>query len=96
MGVESLDWIDKSAGQGKYAAMDKSKIVVAGQSCGGLEAYKVGTDKRIKAIGIMNSGEFSDSAGAATAKTITKPVFYFLGGAGDIAYKNVRDDLVWR
>jgi hypothetical protein len=90
MGVETLDWLDKNAGNGKYANVDKSKIAVAGQSCGGLEAYKVGVDKRIKTIGIMNSGEFSASATASTAKTVTKPIFYFLGGSGDIAYKNVR------
>jgi len=92
MGVESLDWLDKNAGQGKYANVDKSKIAVAGQSCGGLEAYKVGVDKRIKTIGIMNSGEFSDSASAQTARTLTKPVFFLLGGSGDIAYKNGERD----
>jgi len=36
MGMESLNWLDKNAGQGKYAAVDKSKVAVAGQSCGGL------------------------------------------------------------
>jgi len=55
-----------------------------------IEAYKVGVDKRIKTIGIMNSGQFSDAATASNAKTMTKPVFYLLGGSGDIAYKNVR------
>ena len=89
MGIESLDWLAKNAGQGKWANVDKTKVAVAGQSCGGLEAYKVGVDSRITTIGIMNSGEFSDSAGSQTAKTIKKPIFYFLGGSGDIAFKNV-------
>lgn len=33
----ALDWVTKNAGQGKYANVDKSRIAVAGQSCGGLE-----------------------------------------------------------
>jgi hypothetical protein len=73
----------------KYASVDKSKVAGAGQSCGGLEVYKVGVDKRITTIGIMNSGKFSESATAQTARTVTKPIFYFLGGPDDIAYKNV-------
>jgi hypothetical protein len=88
-GKETLDWLEKNAGQGKYANVNKSKIAVAGQSCGGLEAYQTGVDPRIKTIGIMNSGQFSDAATAATVKAVTKPIFYFLGGSGDIAYKNV-------
>jgi dienelactone hydrolase len=89
MGTEALDWLDKYANQGKWANVDKTKVAVAGQSCGGLEAYTVGTDKRIKTIGIMNSGQFSESATNTVAKSVTKPIFYFLGGPGDIAYKNV-------
>jgi hypothetical protein len=77
--------VDANAGQSKYMAIDKSKIAGAGHSCGRLEAHKVGVDKRITTIGAMNSGEFSASAGSTTAKTI----FYFLGGSGNIAYKNV-------
>ncbi|KAF2668607.1 hypothetical protein BT63DRAFT_425905 [Microthyrium microscopicum] len=92
MMIETLDWLDKVAGSGKYANVDKTRIAVAGQSCGGLEAYSAGVDKRIKTIGIMNSGQFSDAATAATVKTVTKPIFYFLGGSGDIAYKNGERD----
>jgi hypothetical protein len=87
--METLEWVDKNAGQGKWANMDKTKIAVAGQSCGGLEAYQTGVDKRITTIGIMNSGQFSDAATASTVRTVKKPIFYFLGGSGDIAYKNV-------
>jgi acetyl esterase/lipase len=35
---EALNWVEKNAGQGKYANVDKSRIAVAGQSCGGLES----------------------------------------------------------
>jgi hypothetical protein len=36
---KALDWVDKNAGQGKYANLDKTRIAAAGQSCGGLETY---------------------------------------------------------
>jgi hypothetical protein len=56
----------------------------------GKDRYKVGADKRISAIGIFNSGEFTAPATAKTAAAVKgKPVFYFLGGPSDIAYKNV-------
>jgi hypothetical protein len=35
--TEAFSWIEKNAGQGKYANVDKSRVAVAGQSCGGVE-----------------------------------------------------------
>jgi hypothetical protein len=90
MQTESMDWLDKNAGQGKYAHVDKSRLASAGQSCGGLEAYVAGADKRVSTIGIFNSGEFTAAKGKDTAKKVAgKPIFYFLGGSSDIAYENV-------
>jgi hypothetical protein len=88
--IESLDWLDKSAGKGKYAHVDKSRVAAAGQSCGGLEAYVGGADPRVRTIGIFNSGEFTAAKGQQSVKKIgNKPIFYFLGGSTDIAYENV-------
>lgn len=81
----SIDWITKVAGTGKYAQVDVTRIAVAGESCGGLEAYDLANDARVSSIGIFNSGAFSGTAAA----TFTKPIFYFLGGSTDIAYANV-------
>ena len=87
---EALEWVTKQGGTGKYSYVDNSWIAAAGQSCGGLESYKVGADKRIKTIGIFNSGEFTEAAGKATAAKVgDKPIFFFLGGPTDIAYANV-------
>jgi hypothetical protein len=36
---EAIAWVMKNAGQGKYAKVDKDRMAVAGQSCGGIEAY---------------------------------------------------------
>jgi hypothetical protein len=49
-------------------------------------SYRVWDDKRVSAIGIFNSGEFQLNR----AKVVDKPIFYFLGGSGDVAYPNVR------
>jgi hypothetical protein len=41
---EALAWVEKNAGTGKYANVDKSRLGAAGQSCGGLETCVVTTD----------------------------------------------------
>jgi hypothetical protein len=35
---EAFAWLQKNAGEGKYANVDISRVAVAGQSCGGLES----------------------------------------------------------
>jgi hypothetical protein len=85
MGV-SLDWVHKTAGSGKYTHIDKTKIAAAGQSCGGLQAYKVSVDPRITLTGIFDSGNLQ---GNFDLKKLHSPVGYFLGGTSDVAYKSV-------
>lgn len=84
--THSIDWVVKHAGKGKYATVDAKRIVAAGQSCGGLEAYDQKNDPRIRGLGIFNSGLRNNTNAVAN---ITKPVFYFMGGPTDIAYANV-------
>ncbi|KAI6370613.1 hypothetical protein MCOR25_004157 [Pyricularia grisea] len=83
--THSIDWVVKHAGKGKYATVDAKRIVAAGQSCGGLEAYDQKNDPRIRGLGIFNSGLRNNTNAVAN---ITKPVFYFMGGPTDIAYAN--------
>jgi dienelactone hydrolase len=83
------DWVDKVAGTGKYAGVDKTRMAISGWSCGGLQAYTVGNDTRFSTIGIFSSGQFTAADSQAVASKITKPIFYFLGGSSDIAYANV-------
>lgn len=44
--TEAINWALRNAGKGKYAQVTASRIGVAGQSCGGLEAYTVGNPRR--------------------------------------------------
>lgn len=85
--LQALDWITEGEGVAAYASADVSQIAVAGQSCGGVQAYSVSDDERVTAIGIFNSGMLD--ASSPIPSTVTKPIFYFLGGPTDIAYANV-------
>jgi len=90
--VDALNWIDKVAGTGNLTNVDKNKIGAAGQSCGGWQAYRVSTDKRIKLTGIFDSGGNMGGKGAGAGagfslKQLHAPVGYFLGGTSDMAYR---------
>ncbi|KAL4883829.1 hypothetical protein BJY04DRAFT_216164 [Aspergillus karnatakaensis] len=91
--TESIDWVYKHAGKGAWKHIDKTRIGVWGQSCGGLEAYSAGAhDDRVSHLAIFNSGQLSVNASESVAGKITKPVFYSLGGPGDVAYPNGNRD----
>ncbi|CAN8101304.1 unnamed protein product [Discula destructiva] len=86
--VDAVDWVVANAGKGLYAHVDASRIAVWGQSCGGLEAYHLAQDPRVNHLAIFNSGQLVANASEAVADSVTKPIFYFLGGPTDIAYAN--------
>ncbi|KAF2688142.1 hypothetical protein K458DRAFT_440836 [Lentithecium fluviatile CBS 122367] len=87
--TQSIDWITQQAGKGSYANVDASRIVAAGWSCGGVEAYDMIWDSRVSGIGIWSSGLLTNQT---AAKEFRKPVFFFLGGSNDIAYVNGERD----
>jgi hypothetical protein len=39
--IKSIDWVTTSIDAKKYGDIDVSKLAVAGQSCGGLEAVRL-------------------------------------------------------
>jgi hypothetical protein len=87
MMTDSITWAINNAGKGKYVNVDATKIMAAGFSCGGVEAYAQIYDSRVSTIGIFSSGLLDNTT---AAKTYNKPILYCLGGSGDIAYANVR------
>lgn len=87
MMTDSIDWAVANAGKGAYANVDATKIMAAGFSCGGVEAYAQIWDSRVSTVGIFSSG-LLDNQTAATH--FGKPILYVLGGQSDIAYANVR------
>ncbi len=53
--------VDKQARAAKYPFLETGRIAVAGQSCGGVEAYAVINDTRIGVLGVFNSGLLSEA-----------------------------------
>ncbi|KAF7555700.1 hypothetical protein G7Z17_g1994 [Cylindrodendrum hubeiense] len=89
----AINWVYANAGKGQWKHIDRTRIGVWGQSCGGLEAYSAGAqDKRVSHLAIFNSGQLDDEASESVAGNITKPVFYILGGTTDVAYPNGERD----
>jgi cellulase/cellobiase CelA1 len=92
--TQSIDWAvaeNSRAGSKYYGRLDTSRIAVAGFSCGGLEAYAVSNDPRVTTTVIFSSGLLND-ADDYQLRRLTKPIAYFVGGPGDIAYPNAVDD----
>lgn len=89
--TQSIDFITKNAGTAgsSFANVDASRIVAAGWSCGGIEAYAQIWDSRVQGVGIWNSGLLTNYT---AAQSFRKPVFFFLGGSTDIAYQNGERD----
>ena len=82
--------------------LDPSKIAVMGMSCGGIQAYAVATDPRVRLVGIFNSGILNrPPAGRAPAMEdvrkdqldkLHSPIFFVMGDKTDIAFENGLDD----
>ena len=81
--AEAIEWV---VGGANGLNVDSEKIMAAGYSCGGTEAYEMQGNAAVKTLGIFNSGLLG---GYELAGQLTKPVMYALGGPDDIAYENV-------
>jgi hypothetical protein len=78
--AETLDWVMKGAGGGKYGQVDSSKIATAGQSCGGLESLSASYhDDRVKTTMVMNSGVIEEEK-KYLLQELKAPIAYFIGG----------------
>ena len=96
--LEVLDWLtDQNASQGSeyYHCLDLDHVAAMGQSCGGAQVLGVAHDPRIKTCIMLNSGigdmEMMGST-KETLKNLHQPMFYMIGGPGDIAYGNAQKD----
>ena len=102
--IQSVDWaIAQNAEKESpfYGRIDVNAIAAAGMSCGGLQTLDNSADPRFKTLMIMNSGLFTNPAGAMPGmpmpekeklQDIKVPIIYILGGEEDIAYGNGMDD----
>lgn len=103
--TDAINWaISQNADSSSqfHQKLDTNKIVVAGMSCGGLQALEVAPDPRVSTVIVCNSGLFTNpatarpgmpSVGKEQLAKLHTPVLYILGGEKDIAYKNGMDDV---
>jgi poly(3-hydroxybutyrate) depolymerase len=85
--TEAVEWAVNGA-NGLFN-VDTTRIMAAGYSCGGTEAYEMQNNPAVSALGIFNSGLLSNYE---FASQITKPILFALGGPDDIAYPNGERD----
>jgi len=89
--TRNIDWAVSEAAK-KYGNIDTSSIVVAGHSCGGLEAMSASyKDPRVKLTMHFNSG-IADPAKRTKLGELRAPIAYFYGGVGDRAYPDAQAD----
>ena len=96
--LEVLGWLtdqNAAAGSEYYHCLDLDHVAAMGQSCGGAQVLGVSHDPRIKTCVMLNSG-IGDMEMMGTTKEALKnlhqPMFYMIGGPGDIAYANAQKD----
>ena len=96
--LEVLSWLtdqNAAAGSEYYHCLDLDHVAAMGQSCGGAQVLGVAHDPRIKTCVMLNSG-IGDMEMMGTTKESLKnlhqPMFYMIGGPGDIAYGNAQKD----
>jgi Chlorophyllase enzyme len=88
--TRNIDWVMNSSAANKYGNIDRTKIIAAGHSCGGLEALS-GTyrDPRVMLTMLFNSG-ISNPGTREKLKLLNRPVAYFEGAPKlDFAWGNV-------
>lgn len=99
--IEALDWAiaeNTRKGSKYFGKLDATKVVVMGQSCGGVQAIGASTDPRVTLTVVWNSGlvsQFTPIMEDVSKDVLAKlhaPIAYFTGGPGDVAYPNADDD----
>jgi predicted dienelactone hydrolase len=90
-----VDWVMKANESGAYAGkLDLTRIVLAGNSCGGVTALQVAAkDKRAAAVFVLSGSSAIGSVDKQVMQAITIPVGYVTGSASeDVAAPNAADD----
>ena len=96
--LEVLDWLTEqnaTAGSEYYHCLALDHVAAMGQSCGGAQVLGVAYDPRIKTCVMLNSGIGDMEMMGSTKemlKNLHQPMFYMIGGPGDIAYGNAQKD----
>jgi hypothetical protein len=102
--IEAIDWAiaeNSRSGSRYYGKLDTTKIAVAGQSCGGVQAIEASADPRVETTIVGNSGLMTvPTIMTGSGKPVPKeslnlmhaPVLYMSGDEQDVAFPNANDD----
>ena len=96
--LEVLNWLTDQNADPKsdyYHCLDLDKVAAMGQSCGGAQVLGVSHDPRIKTCVMLNTGIGDMEMQGVTQealKSLHQPMFYMIGGPGDVAFANAQKD----
>ncbi|WP_440963502.1 alpha/beta hydrolase [Massilia sp. GER05] len=103
--IQAIDWaIAENARPGSpyHGKLDRSRIAVMGQSCGGLQAIDAAHDPRVRTLAVLNSGVFPANgrsweiaaahADIADLATLHGSVLYLTGDPRDAAFPQSEDN----
>ena len=96
--LEVLNWLtdqNADANSDYYHCLDLDKVAAMGQSCGGAQVLGVSHDPRIKTCVMLNTGIGDMEMQGVTQealKSLHQPMFYMIGGPGDVAFPNAQKD----
>lgn len=104
--IEAIDWAEaenRRAAGPLAGRVDTGAVAVMGQSCGGLQAIDAARDRRVRTLGVWNSGLFDDPARApaiadaqvtkADLPRLRVSAIYVTGDRSDQAFANADDDV---
>jgi hypothetical protein len=89
-----IDWVEAQNKSGMYAGkLDMKRIVVAGNSCGGVTALQVAAEEeRLAAIFVLSGSSSVGGTDTAVMKKVKVPLGFIVGGSEDIAGANATGD----
>jgi len=88
-GFDAINWITDQVAKGKFPGVDPQKVIAAGTSCGGFQAYTTSQHKQVLGAMLISSGLFGNRG---QLPKLTKPLGYFEGGSSDMATSNGKSD----
>jgi hypothetical protein len=86
--IAAIDWALKNNGRQFQNRLDKSKIALAGQSCGGVEVFQASGDPRVGSVAVVNQA----SNAATDLDGVHTPTMIVSGGPTDSAYVRSMDN----
>lgn len=91
--ARSFEIITEKVTEQPAGKLDASRIVVAGNSCGGVTALEVaGVDQRLAAVFVLSGSSALGSVNKQVMQSVKVPVGYIVGGDEDIAGANASGD----